>query len=371
MQNIKKLSALFLAVVMLLSFTACHKKGEIAVKIGNYKFSSAYYMCALMSADSEARTKVDNEENKGADSSAAATSSEINYSKKKIDGKKFDKWVKDTAMESLKEIAAYKTLCKKYDLKIDDQTKEQAGYYAEYYWSQYGYSAYYEPNGVSKETYSEYAMDAYYANLYFEYLYGAEGEKAISTDEVNKAMDENYVLVDMIQSDLSEKSEEEIAEEKTKLQGYADQINAGTMTFADAKKDHDGSTEEDNAVTDETDSDVKKPLDENSTVLGAEDTDYESPYFTDAKAMTVGEAKVVELKDGTGMALVLRLAVLDDPYYVENLDLITRHFLKDDEFEKDVKKFAKTLKVTEYKYAMNQFKVKKIEYPSSNQTATY
>ena len=57
MRNIKRIIALALGLLMALSFAGCHKKNEIAVTIGDVEFTSAYYMCALVNADSEAKGK--------------------------------------------------------------------------------------------------------------------------------------------------------------------------------------------------------------------------------------------------------------------------------------------------------------------------
>lgn len=54
MKNIKRIIAAVLVSVMALGFTACHKKDETAVTVGKVNFTSAYYMCALINADSEA-----------------------------------------------------------------------------------------------------------------------------------------------------------------------------------------------------------------------------------------------------------------------------------------------------------------------------
>ena len=58
MKNIKRIIAAALVSVMALGFTACHKKDETAVTVGKVNFTSAYYMCALINADSEAKSKV-------------------------------------------------------------------------------------------------------------------------------------------------------------------------------------------------------------------------------------------------------------------------------------------------------------------------
>ena len=59
MNILKRLFALVLTLALIITcFTGCHKKGEIAVKIGDIEFTSGYYACALVFADTEARAKV-------------------------------------------------------------------------------------------------------------------------------------------------------------------------------------------------------------------------------------------------------------------------------------------------------------------------
>ena len=161
MKNVKRLFALALVLVMALSIAACHKKDEVAVKIGDVEFTSAYYMCALINADSEAKSKVQEE------LSDDESIDDVDYYSKKIDDKDFVTWVEDTAMDSIKEIAAYKTLCKENNLEISEEDVANAENYASYYWSSYGYSAYFEPNGVGQSTYAQYIKDSYYSKLYF------------------------------------------------------------------------------------------------------------------------------------------------------------------------------------------------------------
>jgi uncharacterized lipoprotein YehR (DUF1307 family) len=108
MKTIKRIAALVLVAAMVLSLAACHKKNEIAVTIGDVEFTSAYYMCALISADSEAKSLVyeglSDEEKSGYETP--------DYYSKKVEDKDFVTWVEDKAMSDLEKIAAYKTLSK-------------------------------------------------------------------------------------------------------------------------------------------------------------------------------------------------------------------------------------------------------------------
>lgn len=355
MKNIKRVFALALVLVMALTVAACHPKDEVAVKIGDVEFTSAYYMCALINADSEAKSKV--KEGLSDDES----SSDVDYYSKKIDDKDFVTWVEDTAMDSLKEIAAYKTLCKENDLEISEEDAANAENYASYYWSSYGYSAYFEPNGVGESTYTQYMKDSYYASVYFEHLYGEGGEKEIAADTVKTKMYDNFVIADIIEVSFSEKSDDEITALKDKIKGYAADLKNGKKTFEEVYKDYNGTTDE----TEETESDEPQPKDKYASILGTEDTYYSSDHYEDIKAMEIGEVKVIEL-DEEGLLLAVKQDISADAYYLDTLDMTTRHLIADEEYEADIKEYAKKMDCNINNYAVKQFKVKKIKEPSAS-----
>lgn len=357
MNRLKKMLAVLLLVCILIPVAGCHKKDETAVTVGEVKFTSAYYMCALINADSEAKSKVqeqltDEEKQK-----------EVDYYSKKIDKKEYVKWVEDKALENLKTIAAYLTLCKKADLKLDDETAQSAESYATYYWSNYGYAAYFEPNGVGQETYKKYMKDSYYSSLYFEHLYGKDGEKEIDAETVKTAVYDRFVLANQLTADFSQKSEEEIAALKTRFGGFVTDLQNGTKTFEQVYTEFNGPSE--NNDTQEGESEEAKPLDPHASVLGEKDTAYASDDYETVKAMAEGEVKLIERENNAGLLLVVKKDIKADPYYIDSLDLPARHLLKDEEFEADVKKAADDLKCTVNRYAVKQFKVKKIKEPQA------
>ena len=357
MKNIKRVFALALVLIMALAVTACHQKDEVAVKIGDIEFTSAYYMCALINADSEAKSKV--QENLSEDESA----DDVDYYSKKIDDKDFVTWVEDTAMDSLKEIAAYKTLCKENDLEIPEEDAANAEAYASYYWSSYGYSAYFEPNGVGENTYTQYMKDSYYASVYFEHLYGEGGEKEIAADTVKTKLYENFVIADIIEVSFSDKEEDEITALKDKINGYAADLKSGKKTFEEVYKDYNGTTDEEEAE-DETHTHEDHPKDEYASVLGSSDTAYASDHYDDVKAMKVGEVKVIEHDDDEGLVLVIKQDISADEYYLDTLDMTVRHLIADEEYEKDIEEYAAKMDCDINNYAVKQFKVKKIVEPS-------
>lgn len=365
MKALKKICAAILALMMLAAMTGCHKKNEVAVTVGDYEFTSAYYMTALMAADSEAKTKVDEAKAEKEDSKEESKETEeTDYYAEKIDGKKYVEWVEDKAIENLKKIAAYKTLCKENELELDKETETNVKSYAEYYWSSYGYGAYYEPNGVSIDTYTKYMRDSYYSSLYFDHVYGEGGEKEIAADTVKAKINDNFVIANVLSASFSEMTEEDVKSTKDKFNDYATELKEGKRSFLEIYNEYNKVEEKkEETITEETDE--PKPKDENASIIGAKDTTYESEYYEDIKAMAIGEIKIIENEDESGIVLVVKQDLAADEYYYDTLDTEARHLIADEEYEKDITDYAKKLDCEINKYAVSQFKVKKIKAPEA------
>ena len=364
MKIIKKAAAMLLALIMVISLTSCiHKKNETAVTVGDIKFTSAYYMCALLNADSEAKEKV-YEEGDLTEEEEAGTE-EIDYFSKKIDDKSFVTWVEDRAIEMLKNIAAYKMLCEENELEVTEDQRAEAEEAVSYYWDSYGYSSYFEPNGVSKETYLNYTIDSYYAENYFMSIYGAEGTKALSADEVEKEITDNYILVDVVESAYTDELTDEQKEARKKLlEQNGEYLKNGEKTFESIYKEFNNIQDD---TEEEEDSDEVKPINKYATVLGAEGTGsgFENEYYEDFKDYEIDEPEVIEAKDESGAMLVIRRDITKDKYYMDMLDSYARHALADEEFEKEIQEYLKDIKTDINKYAVGQFKVKNIIIPDT------
>lgn len=387
MKLLKKLTAAALAGLFMLSATACHKKNEIAVTVEDVEFTSAYYMCAMIYADMEARQRVDDakadEAAASETSSSEASSAETDYSKEKIDGVDFSKYVKDETLKALKEIAAYKLLCEKEGLKPDEAELEAIEQSAESNWDN-GYSYMFEENGVYKSTFVKYITDLSYATLYFDHLYGKEGTKAISESEVAAKLQEKFVLLQSISVSFSTTdsstgsttamTEDEITALKAKINGYADELKVGKKTFeqvyheyygTEESSDNQASTDEAADAADESTEEELKPIYNHVAVYGDTDTDYTNDNYETVKAMANGEVKVIELKENAGLLLVVKREFTEDPYYADALDSTVRHLIKDSELEAELEEFIKTVKTDVSSYAIDRFKVSKIVYPSA------
>ena len=356
MKSVKKIIALLLAVLMLLSFAACHKKGEIAVKVGDVKFTSGYYACALFFTDSSARSKVSEQLEEEGESTE-----DIDYYKQKIDGKNYVDWVKEETLTSLKKIAAAKTYCKENKLELGEDA-EQMKSYAEYYWEQGGYSEVLTENGVAKETYINYMTDLSYEDLYFDHVFGEKGEKEVTKKQLKKELSTNYALVDMIDVSFTDLEDEEKTSKTEQLKGYLDELKEGKRTFEEIYKEYNNVTDEEETAEDDG---SDKPLDSRATLIGNEETSMANDYFDKIYKLKTGDVKIIDKDDDAGKILVVKKDVLEDPYYLKTYDSTLRHAIADEDFEKVLEDYAGTLEFKEYSSATGNFNVKKIYYPET------
>ena len=361
MNNLKRIFALALCLALMLTcLVGCHKKGEIAVKIGDVEFTSGYYACALVFSDTEARSQVE----ESLTTSDGKLPENIDYYKQKIDKKDFVAWVEENTLNTLKDLAAVKTLCKDAKVELDAETISLSDSNADYMWESYGYQALLEANGVSKETFKQYMRDSYLTDEYFEYLYGKGGQKEVAADKISKQLTDNYVLANKLEVSFSELKDEQKADKKEQFANFEKALKDGTKTFEDIYLEYNEIKKEDHKHEEPKEGE-KAPKDAHATVLGNEDTSYASDHFETAKKMTVGEVKLITLKDDAGLVLLVKQDIAADPYYIEEFDIMLRQDIVGDDYTDETAKYAEKLTCTVDKYAIKPFKVKKIKYPEA------
>ncbi len=359
MNTLKRIFALVLCLVLTMTcLVGCHKKGEIAVKIGDVEFTSGYYACALVFSDTEARAKVE-EQLVSEDGKAPEN---INYHKEKIENTDYVKWVEKNTLDTLKNLAAIKTLCKKVGVELDAETESLSKTNAEYMWDSYGYSILLESNGVSKETFMQYMLDTYLADTYFEYIYGEGGEKEISADKLTEQLKKNYVLVNIIEVDYSTLTDEQKEDKTEQISAYYDTLKDGSRTFEEVYMDYN-QLSADSHTHDEVEEGELAPLDYHATVLGTEETDYFSDYYETAKEMAIGEVKVASVDSSEGIALIVKKDIIADPYYIDQFDLTLRNEISGEDYTKEIADYGEKLECNVNESSTKQFKVKKIVYP--------
>ena len=356
MKNLKRIMAVALALVFVVTvFAGCHKKNETAVKIGDYKFTSGYYSCALVFADIEGRNEVTKQfEKDGKDTT------DIDYLKQKIDGKSYEKWVKNKAIEILKENAGYKALCKEKGFKMTADNKSTSESYANSNWDYMGYADLFTANGVSKETYLKFTLDSYYSQIYFDGIYGKDGTNPISEEELKTTLKDKFCLIDRISVDTTDLEDEDIAAKKEQLNGYLEKLNSGA-SFADIFVEYDLAEGKEEARNVTPGDGKESPIDPNAEVVGDSESSMPCDYYDEITAMQIGENKIIEAENE--LVLVKRLDIMSDGYYLTQYDETLRSEVVGDKADEEARKKADELGVTQIKKAVNLFKVKNITYP--------
>lgn len=400
MKTVTKIVALLLVLAMAFSLAACHPKGEVAVSSGDFEITSAMYSYYLVMADMEAQNKI------GEDESIDTTAKDFDYYKQKIDGKPYEDYVKDLALQHCLKAIAYQQLCADKKLELSSDDIANAEYMAQYNWYyygynygyQYGYADFLPLNGVNFDTYTNVTKINYYGDVYFKHLYDKGGEKEIAAADIDKAFDENYVGAYIIAENYTEETQKTVKEKLTK---YIDRLKNGEEfktiydehndtgedkkeedkkdeTSSDASSSNTSSTDNKDESTDKKDetSDNKeetdkkeeetpKAKDELISVLGSKETEsnYTFAKFDEVKAMAKDEIKLIEDTDSKAFYLVVKKDLKEDTYYKQDLlasDLL--YLLKGDEFTKTIEDYVAKMEYDVSNFAINQFKVKKINY---------
>lgn len=378
MKKIKTILSVMLAAVMLLSLAACHPANETAVTVGEMEVPAGIYLCAMIQADGEARNTVDAALAAESEDSTGVDAEEINYYKEKIDGTDFTKWVKDRTLQMVKEYAVYTTLFNEAGLELDDATKEELDYMADYYWNSYGYSEIYEPNGVSYESYKEFFTYSYRTRAYFLSIYGEGGTNAVSEDELNKTITDNFAVAKVLSVSYStmdedgntvEMSEDEIKTVQSRIASYGPLLEGGE-SFEKLYLGEYPATEETEEEEDEKEVDEAASTDYTTIFVSEEAQPYCSSqyysyeHFEEVKALEVGKTYTVDDTDAGYSAVMFKAQdVLKYEDYQETLKETALYILKEEEFTADVQAIIDETEFSVNDYAIDRFKPKNIDYP--------
>ena len=359
LRTVKNIVVLLLAAVLCLSFAGCHKAGEVALTINGTEFSSAFYSAALITADMEAQEIIKAELN----DTTSGLGNE-NFLNKTIEGVAYKEWVKTRAIEICKEMYAAKLLCEEDNVSTASAV-ELAKSSAVSSWNS-GYSDFYTQNGIGLETFKNFCIYEQYSSSYFTFLYDEGGKNEVSATDIANHLNENYLYFNMITVNITDMTEDEIAEQKEVLDGYAERIKNGEA-FAKIYAEYYGTT----YTADSTDDGVfSNTL---SYIWSSEGTYYESEYYEQFSNINPGDITVTIFTDSTTGDSIAALVVMGDIQSEGNTNADTfksaaLQDLKGEEFTKILEEKAATLDVEETTYATKQFKVDKIYYP---ETTTY
>lgn len=257
MKAIKKITAAFLAVLMIMSISGCSTKPEWSYKVDDNEVQIGVYIYALYTAYNQAASYASSAEGYDAEKSF------LNLTITDDDGETAvaKDWIVDTAKELTKNILTIEEEFEARGLTLTAEDEAAAKESADNDWNlgpyydrylAYGmmptpYKDILEPYGVSYESFerASYMASAKQKAL-FEEIYINDEETAVSTEDLTNYFTENYTSYSYLSVRLADSatddsgsttytamSDEDIAEIESTLQGYADNINNGAGTFAE------------------------------------------------------------------------------------------------------------------------------------------
>lgn len=257
MKAIKKITAAFLAVLMIMSISGCSTKPEWSYKVDDNEMQIGVYIYALYTAYNQAATYASSAEGYDAEKSF------LNLTITDDDGETAvaKDWIVDTAKELTKNILTIEEEFEARGLTLTAEDEAAAKESADNDWNlgpyydmylAYGmmptpYKDILEPYGVSYESFerASYMASAKQTAL-FEEIYINDEETAVSTEDLTNYFTENYTSYSYLSVRLADSatddsgsttytamSDEDIAEIESTLQGYADNINNGAGTFVE------------------------------------------------------------------------------------------------------------------------------------------
>lgn len=234
MKNLKKLTAVSLTVAMLAAFSGCGDQSW-SYKTDDVSLSAGTYIYNLLNGYYEAYDKVDTPDEAEDILKEEVTDSDDDTTKT------VEQFALDTADEETTKMIAVEELFKKYNLELDEGDYETYKGYTSQVWSSMKQTL--EDYGISEKSfeycYAEYSVKS---NQVFEYLYGKDGEKYVTDDELIKYYKDKYTGYAYFSLSMTDhddegnavpKSDDEIKKAGEAFTAYADLINKDKKDYKD------------------------------------------------------------------------------------------------------------------------------------------
>lgn len=340
MKQTKKVLAVLLAIVMLLSMTSCGSVGKwvarsenTEVPVGAYlMYESMYYQYASYYVEDYTKSPL-------------KQTVELE-DKTKMTGAE---WIKKNALDVIYNAITVMEECKRLGVTLTQNEQDLIQEEAASTWETNVDS--YELIGVGKNSLEYMHRYNKLSEKLFNYYYGEGGPKAVSKDELKKHFEEKYDSVDYFSVSLKDadgktlpKADQNAIEDE--LEKLAEQLNAGGVDFDTVVAAYNAEHKD-------------------STVKATNQTgELESVFATELanklKKCKQGEAIVVEYSSKMFLLYRAKIETKTEEYLKENEDAL-RHELKDEEYTKYLEKAEESMKIVLNNEAIDKYSPKWIE----------
>lgn len=277
LKSSKKIVALMMALVMMVSATACSTDKSWALKNDTLTTPIGAYIYYLYYAYNSAQSAVPD-----------TTKPVLGQ---KIDGKDADAYIKEKALNYTKMLFVVNDKMKELGITLTAEETKSVSDTTDTQWAQA--SATLEKYGISKASfnlvYSDYSLKN---QKIFAKLYGKDGKKAVSDADLKAYFEKNFTDFSFVAKALSSTDTSgaatalpaaDVAAVKKEFDGYATDVAAGKKTMQQAADAYKASSKQ---TTDQLNA---------ATVALDTDTSYPDDLKALLKSMKVGEVKATEV----------------------------------------------------------------------------
>ena len=315
---------MFTAALCALPLAACNQDTSWTYRTadGKYEVTSGMYVGMSISAYNEGYSQ------EGVDTSQSLYGQQIGS----VDGLT---WVEQRVDNLAKKYLAVEAKFDEYGLSFTEDEQAYIDSYIDYYWSYAG--ATYEDEGCGETSYQKLATNSFKESQLFFDIYGVDGERAVSEEELRGLFDEQYAHINIFDVDASDEEGEpltghplEIVEEKVdELIGRLDDGDGFEAVKADYEAEveaeaaaEEGETAEDTAA-DETADEAAEAETDTSGYINAETSSY--PEELVSTLMEASDGEYGSFNDGDGTIYVWIRLENDDEGFETYRDTILQN----------------------------------------------
>ena len=342
MNWMKRLTAIALCGALVASLAGCSGADTTWIaKYGDTKLPAGVYIATMMDVYSEAKYRVPDQ--KG------------DLLSQQIDEVNADEWICNETMNRVKEHIAIDQLFDEMGLSFTEEQQKQIDDSFTYQWGML--QKIYELNGVGETSLKLNLENNAKVNVLFQAIYGKDGTKAVSDEELLDKIEQDYaktqyILLSKVDNTGTALPEDKLATVKELAESYLARAQAGEKIL-------DLILEEEKRTAENPD-DVHSHEDEtiHDALVSKENSNFPKEFVEAIFQKELNEPFLVETEEYLFVAT--RLSVRDEKM-LESLRNTALLSLKSEEFQKDLEDRANSLEnVTINEGAVNRYTPKKI-----------
>lgn len=299
------LSAALLLLAFSLLFTGCSVDASYIGTLENEQIPVSDYNLNMFSAIAAAQSKT------------GETTIDLDaILSHEIDGQPADEWISDYALRQLRDMLAVEKEFERLGLVLSDEDIAAAEAEAAKQWETY--SENYTMNGVNMESLRRSTLATYMPQMIFEALYAADGDLALSDEEIVLFFEEylffRAIGIRKFDAEGETLTEDELEEQLAKAEEYRQRLMDGEDGDALVAQSEEEYCEE---METELDHEHGSPLVPHITVSEKGDLFYSVALSEFIEGMAVGEVAVYE-EDEDYYFVIQKLTAADHPTLVED-----------------------------------------------------